>query len=205
MIEAKRTWLGVVFFELYAKIQLRRYFRNIYFDGSFADRGKPVLIIANHFSWWDGFIQILLNQKVLNKKFHVMMLEEELKKNLILNSTGAFSIKKNSRTVIDSLNYSVQLLKNSCNMVLIFPQGKIESVYTHNFVFEKGIDYILKRLSDDVQVVFNVNLIDYFSFKQPSLSINYKEYKVNHKEDILSIEAAFNDYIHACMNKQVPR
>jgi 1-acyl-sn-glycerol-3-phosphate acyltransferase len=202
MIQANRTWLGVKFFDLYASVQLNRYFNSVEFDGAFIDLGKPVLMIANHFSWWDGFIQMKLNKQRLKRLFHVMMLEEQLRKHMILNKCGAFSIKKNDRSVIDSLNYSVHLLHNPQNLVLLFPQGEIQSLYTRPYVFEHGLYYILKRLGENVQVVFNINLVDYNSQKKPSLTIYYRSYPFVDKQCVQAMERDFNEYANTCIKKQ---
>lgn len=202
MIKANRTYFGVRFFDLYTKIQLKRYFRKVSVNGDFEDNGKPVLVIANHFSWWDGFIQLWLNKKVFKRKFHVIMLEEQLRKFMILNKAGAFSIKKNSRDIVESLAYTTDLLKQNENMLLIFPQGEIQTLYTHDFVFEKGVEYILKKLDGEVQVVFNVNLIDYFSFKKPSLNIYFRHYILADKIDIKTIQQDFTYFAHQCIKNQ---
>lgn len=202
MIKANRTYFGVRFFDLYTKIQLKRYFRKVSVNGDFEDNGKPVLVIANHFSWWDGFIQLWLNKKVFKRKFHVIMLEEQLRKFMILNKAGAFSIKKNSRDIVESLAYTTDLLKQKENMLLIFPQGEIQTLYTHDFVFEKGVEYILKKLDGEVQVVFNVNLLDYFSFKKPSLNIYFRHYILADKIDIKTIQQDFTHFAHQCIKNQ---
>lgn len=202
MIKANRTYFGVRFFDLYTKIQLKRYFRKVSINGDFEDNGRPVLLIANHFSWWDGFIQLWLNKKVFKRKFHVIMLEEQLRKFMILNKAGAFSIKKNSRDIVESLAYTNDLLKQKENMLLIFPQGEIQTLYTHDFVFEKGVEYILKKLDEEVQVIFNVNLVDYFSFKKPSLNIYFRQYMPADKIDIKTIQQDFTYFAHQCIKNQ---
>lgn len=203
MIQANRTWLGVKLFDIYALVQLNRYFNSLKFEGFFVDSGKPILLIANHFSWWDGFIQMELNKQYLKRQFHVMMLEEQLRKHMILNKGGAFSIKKNNRSAIDSLNYSVRLLHNPRNLVLMFPQGEIQSIYTRSYIFEHGLYYILKRLGENVQVVFNINLIDYYSCKRPSLTLYYQSYQFEDMQCVQTIERDFNDYANECIKKQI--
>ncbi|WP_165021975.1 lysophospholipid acyltransferase family protein [Dysgonomonas sp. ZJ279] len=205
MIKANKTYLGVLFFDLYAKIQLKRYFREITVIGDFEDNGKPVLLIANHFSWWDGFIQLWLNKRVFKRKLYVMMLEEQLRKFMILNKGGAFSIRKSSRDIVESLAYTTDLLKHKENVLLIFPQGEIQTLYTHDFVFEKGLEYILKKLNGEVQIVFNVNLVDYFSYKKPSLNIYFTPYTLGDTIDIETIQQDFTRFTHECIKNQTEK
>lgn len=202
MIKARHTYTGKLVCDFFSEYRLNDAFRSVKIYGEGDSKGLPVLMIANHFSWWDGFIQYRLNRKVFGKIFHVMMLEEQLSKNMILNKGGAFSIRKNTRDIIHSLNYCTDLLKDKDNLVLIFPQGKIESIYTPYIQFEKGLDYLLKRVTNEVQLVFNINLVDYFSQKKPSLNIYYKTYSLSSPFDLADIERDFNIYLDECKSLQ---
>ena len=74
-----------------------------------------------------------------------MMLESELRKRWIFSYSGGFSVAHGSRSSIESLNYSADLLQNNSNLVLMFPQAKMHSIYNDNLKFERGIEYIAKR------------------------------------------------------------
>ena len=132
-----------------------------------------------------------------------MMLEKELRKSMVLTKAGAFSINKGSRSSIESLQYAVDIIKNPENMFLFFPQGEIKSVYTYNFEFEKGaLSYIFKKAKNDFEFVFNVNLIDYSSFRRPELSIYYKTYSFDKNATVDDVERDFNTYAQSCIEKQ---
>lgn len=125
-----------------------------------------------------------------------MMLEEQLQKNRILNYTGGYSIKKNSRCIIETLAYTSDLLTNAKNLVLLFPQGKIESIYADNFTFESGLSRVLKHLKNDVQLLFVANMVEYGSFTKPEVNIYLSEYKSslsNTQELQLSYTAFYED------------
>jgi 1-acyl-sn-glycerol-3-phosphate acyltransferase len=202
MIKSNHTFLGRLFFNCYAHLKLNRQFRTIHFVGKIEDNGFPTLIISNHFSWWDGFIQILLNRRILNRQFHVMMLEEQLRKFMLLTKYGAFSVQKNSRSVIESLNYSVDLLNDNKNLLLLFPQGEIQSLYTDYYKFETGLQYILRNKKSEIQLIFNINLIDYFSDKKPALSVYFKKYELQKNSSLTDIEEEFNRFAMHCKSEQ---
>jgi len=202
MIKANHTFGGRIFFNLYSGIKLKKQFREIRFIDDLEDAGLPVLIIANHFSWWDGFIQLQLNKRFFKRSFHVMMLEEQLNKFMLLNKGGAFSVQKNSRDIIESLNYSLDLLSDPKNVVLLFPQGEIQSLYTTDFRFETGLNYLLKNLKTEIQLVFNVNLVDYFSNQKPELRLYYKTYPLRPDSSLKSIESDFNLFAKECKLQQ---
>lgn len=203
MIKANHTPLGYLFFKWFTNIQFKRYFHQTRIIGDKEDVGKSVLVIANHFSWWDGFIQFYLNQNTYKRRFHVMMLEEQLRLHMILNKGGAFSVKKNSRSLMESLSYCVELLEDKNNIVVLFPQGAIQSLYQTNFHFEKGVEYILKSSGNDIQCVLNVNLIDYHSQKKPTLNIYYKNVSITESPDKISIEEQFNRFYNECVQNQL--
>jgi len=176
IIKARHHWFIYPFFKLYAVYRIGRHFNKVLVSGSFQDRDLPVLLISNHISWWDGFWAMYVNVKFLHRKFHFMMLEEQLKRFSFFINTGGYSVKKGSRSVIETLNYTLELLSDKKNMVLLFPQGKITSVYQKSIYFERGIERILKEVNGKVQIMFLANLVDYFSEEKPSLHIYLKEY-----------------------------
>lgn len=177
-------------------------FRKVAIHDEFEDRGKAVLLVGNHFSWWDGFFAYYLNSKLLKRKIYVMMLEEELRKRMFLNKAGAFSVKKGSRSVIESINYAASVLDDPGNMLVMYPQGEIQSVYTMPLKFEKGIGDIIRRAKGDFQLIFYAALVDYFSFRRPSLSFYLKEHEVKEGFDDGSIESEFNDFFNNSTERQ---
>ncbi|MEI8085437.1 MAG: lysophospholipid acyltransferase family protein [Paludibacter sp.] len=203
MIKANHSYFGELFFKYYSKIKLKNHFQNIKFEGEIKDLGQAILVISNHFSWWDGFIQLQLNNRFFKRKFHVMMLEEQLLKFKILNKGGAFSVQKNSRDIINSLNYSVEILNDKNNLLLMFPQGEIQSLYTDNYIFENGLGYLLKNRKTDIQLIFNINLVDYFSESKPTLTIYFKEFIYDCNTNFKDIELDFNKFTSDCKFKQV--
>jgi 1-acyl-sn-glycerol-3-phosphate acyltransferase len=170
-------------------------------DGRFFDNGNSILVIANHISWWDGFWIEFLNQKILYRKCHFMMLEEQLKKHWYFNYTGGYSIKKKSRSIVESINYSIDLLKQPENLVLMFPQGQIHSLYNNKVTFEKGIERIVHNIAPDTQILFVANLIDYLSDSNPNLFIYFKTFlaKDFHQSNT---EGEYNKFYDQAINTQ---
>ena len=101
MIEANHRWFYVWFIRVYTAVNLRLNFRKIIIEGdTVVPEDKPLLLVGNHFSWWDGFFAYYLNYTLWRRKFHVMMLEEQLEKRMFLNKVGAYSVKRGSRSEI---------------------------------------------------------------------------------------------------------
>lgn len=201
-MEARHNRIVYPFFKNYTLWIVKRNFSRVIITGAPEKKDIPVLLIANHAGWWDGFWAENVNLKVFGKKFYFMMLEEQLRKYRFFNYCGGFSVRKNTRSVIDSISYSAVLLSEPGNMVLIFPQGKIESSCKTAIRFEKGIGKILEKTNrQKVQIVFLVNLTDYFSEKKPALFQYLEEYD---KDDTsyTSLESAYNDFYQRCLSDQ---
>ncbi|MCB9426533.1 MAG: 1-acyl-sn-glycerol-3-phosphate acyltransferase [Flavobacteriales bacterium] len=206
MIRANHSAFWVKFSKLYTKILVGFFFRNVRFVGDYQENNKPILLLSNHFSFFDGFIQILLNDKVFKRQYNFMMLEKELKKNMILTKIGASSINKGHRSKVDSLKYAVEMLSDSKKLFLFFPEGRIKSLYTRNFVFEKGmLNYILENKGQEFELVFNVNLLEYGSQLRPEITAHYETFSLNSDTTSEDIESAFNTFANACIEKQNPR
>ena len=194
MIIARQNPLVVTFFKMYTYLKMKQNFNSVSVSGNVDVSKNAVLLIANHISWWDGFWALFLSTKIFRKKYHFMMLESELRKRWLFSYSGGFSIAHGSRSSIESLNYSADLLQNSDNLVLMFPQGKMHSLYNDNLKFEKGIEYILKKCESKPTIVFLATLVDYFEHPKPDLFFYTEEYK-SENNDVKSIEKAYNDFI----------
>ena len=181
---------------------IRWHFSRVSFVGDFQDRGLPVLMIGNHFSWWDGFIANLINIRMLHRRFHVMMLEDQLAGREFLNKAGAYSIKKGGRSAVESLRYTAELLQEDQNLVVLYPQGEFQSLYTRRIKFEKGIQVIASQVKKEYHFLFYVALADYYSDKKPFLNIYLREVSRELALDAGELESAYNRFLDECILQQ---
>lgn len=198
MIKPRYSVPVLQFFHWYIPYVLRSDFQKVEIHGTGAHFPKSILTISNHFSWWDAFILFYLNDKVFKKQFNVMMLEEQLKRFWLFNYGGVYSIKKKSRDIIESLNFTCRLLEDDGNMVQLFPQGMIQSQHLQSLHFEKGLEYVLKNATADYQVIFTVALTDYFSNRKPSLHIFYEAFNREKTTDLVLLEQSYNSFYTNC-------
>lgn len=201
ILKAKHNFLIYPFFQWYALWLIKRKFSKANIIGSFNDKNLPVLLISNHISWWDGFWAMYLNLKILKRKYHFMMLEEQLRKYWFFNYTGGFSVNKKAKSVIETLNYTSELLSDANNMVLVFPQGEIQSLHLQTFQFEKGINHILRGKEERIQILFLANLVDYFSTPKPNINIYIQEYQ-GLPINVESIENGYNEFYKQSVEHQ---
>ena len=155
----------------YVHFILRRHFYKIGFNTIEIDQSKSILLIANHFSLWDGVVLYWVMKQLSTKKFHVMLLEETSKKEPMLKYGGAFSVSKGSKEIIQSLNYAVELLAEPANLVLIFPQGKLYSNFVDGVHFEKGVMKIMNEAQGHFQLIYAATFIENFQHKKPTATV----------------------------------
>ncbi len=200
-LKAKHNFFLYNFFKGYARFKIRRNFDAVHITGNFRGTGKPVLLLANHISWWDGFWAMYLNMSVLRKRFYFMMLEKELRKYWFFNYTGGFSVKKKSRSILESLSYAGELLKDNDNLVLVFPHGRLQSMHQQNFRFEKGIERIIKNSAGKVHILFMATLVDYFSKPKPAVYIYINDFE-DSDFTAENIQDGYNEFYGECVERQ---
>ncbi len=200
MIRARHKPFYVWLFNQYTRIMLKRHFHEIIINSDVSLRKIPTVIVANHFSWWDGFFVVYINYRFFQKKFYVMMLEEQLKKHRILSKAGAFSVNKKKKSILESIEYCISLLDKPENLLLFYPQGEIQSSYNFPLKFEKGLLKILDGTNKEFQLIFLVVLTDYFSNRRPVLSLNMTEYSGPFSHS--GIEKAYNNFMMECIKSQ---
>ncbi len=204
ILKAKHHSFIYPFFQKFTLWKMKLNFHEVKRFGSFKDNDLPLLIISNHTSWWDGFWLMHLNLNLLNRKFHFMMLESQLRKFWFFNYTGGFSVNKNSRSILETINYTAKLLSDKQNMVIVFPQGEINSAHNQNMRFEKGIERIIAKCENEISVLFVVNLTDYFSNSKPTLFQYIKEYELE-DIDINAFEKSYQLFYNQSVNSQINR
>lgn len=220
MIKAAHNPLFEAFFGAYLFVHMRKSFRKITLENKVVDRRGPVLLIGNHFSWWDGFIVRHVNKRIFKRRLHLMMDEEQLEKRRFLSRLGAFSIRKNSRSALESLQYAADVLKDPDNLLVLFPQGRFQSLHQHPVNFEKGWYRILKQAPPNVQLVFMASLIDYFAYSRPHLTVYLQDFPFSQSsgqpdKHLLNtaeeqhafsngddVEHAYNEFLKRCIEHQ---
>ncbi len=201
ILKAKHNAVIYPFFKWYIRFKINRNFIPVKITSEIIEKNLPVLLITNHNSWWDGLWVEYVNQRIFKRKYHFMMLEDQLRKFWFFNYTGGFSVRKNSKSIIETLDYTRQLLTNKNNLVLMYPQGEIQSMHEPVFKFERGLEYILKKMENPVQVVFMVSLVDYFSNPKPGLFLYLKEFDgMDFKTETILLK--FNKFYVDCVEKQ---
>lgn len=183
------------FFGHYINRSLKRNFHQINFNHIPVDHSRAILLLANHYSWWDGFIFYHLNQLLFKKQPHVMVLETTVKQWPFMRHLGAFSINPRSKSMSKSLNYAAGLLDDPDNLLLIFPQGKLYSNFIDDIRFENGLSRIIAQSSKKFEYIMAASFTEHLDHKKPSVNIHLKS-AVIPGDDIPTLNHVYNQHYH---------
>lgn len=156
MIKADHKKWAAFVFDIYLNRLLKKSFYDFRIINELPafDYSKSIIVTPNHFSWWDGFFIYWANKKLFSRKLYVLMLEEQLKRYWFFKKLGCYSIDLNdSRKMIVSLKYTMDLLLKPNNLVIIYPQGEIQAYDEKNIVLKEGLDFIAKKSAVDFHIL----------------------------------------------------
>ncbi|TWR30223.1 hypothetical protein FPZ43_04575 [Mucilaginibacter pallidiroseus] len=169
MIPAQRKKFMADMFAKYLFFRMRRIFNRLEVATPVSVKpGHSVLLLCNHFGWWDGLWANYLAYKYLHRQSYIMMQEDHLQARMWANHLGAFSMPRKSREMIKSLQHAAGLLDDSENLVVVFPQGELISNYTTDLKVEQGIDRLIKNIKGPCQIIYNACFVEYFESLKPS-------------------------------------
>ena len=174
MIKPGKNFVIRFILHYYVNWIVDRHFHEVHFEPVEGDPNKSILLIANHFSFWDSLILYIVCYKLLKKKFYVMVREDTTIQLKYLKYGGAFSVNKNSRDMLQSLDYAAELLNDPQNLVLIFPQGKLYSNFVNDIHFEKGIAKVIEKAEGKFQLLFAATFVQYLKHKKPTATVYLK-------------------------------
>lgn len=108
----------------------------------------PVIVYANHSSWWDGHLAMFLNEECWHLDGYVMMEEKQLARYRFFTHVGGFLIdRQEARSAMRTLDYAAQLMSAQPGRVLLlFPQGEILANDARPLSFFNGTAHLVKRI-----------------------------------------------------------
>ena len=151
MLKANKSRWFEKIYAVYNRNLFNRRFNSLQVSGlkflKVKEEKTPLIIYANHSSWWDGLTAFQISRQAGLDSF-IMMEEKQLKKLRLFRKLGAFSVvRENNREALKSINYSIQILEQNPKRTLwIFPQGEISPNDARPLRFYNGLARIIKSL-----------------------------------------------------------
>lgn len=170
-------------------------------------KNHSYMLMSNHFSFWDGFWACYLMINGLNpcgniKGLYIMILEKQLQKNMFLRFLGCFSIAPGKVSISESLDYAAQVLNTPGNVLLMYPQGNLESLYVRKIIVKEGIVEIANRVTGNCQLVWSSNFLQYFESFKPSVYFNMLDCGVAKDFELDGFTKKINKHHNTIMQKQ---
>ena len=108
----------------------------------------PVMLVANHVSWWDGFLLREVHRLLRpDAPLHVVMLEAELRRTPLFRGMGAVPLGPGpmaARALATDL--ARRLGRRPDAVVGFFPQGRIWPAHRRPLGFRRGASWLAGRL-----------------------------------------------------------
>ncbi|WP_421946207.1 1-acyl-sn-glycerol-3-phosphate acyltransferase [Pedobacter sp.] len=199
----KKNTIIYRFFAWYISFIIKKDFAAFNYESVTLKKESSVLVLANHFSWWDGFLIFYLNKKIFKKEFHVLVNADNYAKVSFLKYLGAFAAAKSGKDILDTLSYAGELLNNPNNLVLVFPQGKLHSNHLQDISFEKGVMQIINASTKNTNIIFAATFIDYFSKRKPSAYTYLQNWEIEEYTSLQLLKSAYNKHYNASLVKQI--
>ncbi|MCP9492946.1 MAG: lysophospholipid acyltransferase family protein [Pyrinomonadaceae bacterium MAG19_C2-C3] len=90
-----------------------------------ASASVPLVLYANHASWWDGLVTFQVGHYAGLDQFF-MMEEKQLRGYPLFRRLGCFSVvRDDARAALLSIKYATDLLNDTNRALWIFPQGEL--------------------------------------------------------------------------------
>lgn len=145
---------GMRIFELWFLPWMRTRVRAVRMAGARRlDEDRPLVMVANHISWWDGFIMRAVQRAVRPySPFSVIMDREHYERFRFFEWIGAVPIEPGSAS---STMSTIAELRRRASVrpdltVTFFPQGRIWPSTRRPLGFGRGVELFIRRLGADV-------------------------------------------------------
>ncbi len=170
MIAAAKSPLLTWALDRYVHWKLRSNFRGVWCDGALPDGDEPLLMYANHTSFWDGFAAHALSE-AHGRDGYALMEEQHLARYRFLSRLGAFSIRRgDARSARETLKYAATLLTRPRAVVCVFPQGVLSPRAAPPLKLERGVE-LLARMTG-VRCVPVAMHFGFFGHEYPDIVLN---------------------------------
>lgn len=168
---------------------------------------KSYILMCNHLGFWDGFWACYLAYYAIHKEnnlngFYMMVLKKQIQKNPWIKYFGAFSIVPHSKTSTESLTYAAEILNTPGNLLIIFPQGNLESQHVRHIEMKDGIKTIMSIVKGSCQLIWSSNLTEYFESLKPSVYFHMLDCGTEADFDFEALKSKINHHHKDAIKKQ---
>lgn len=134
MIPARKSGWFTAFFARHARTRIARTFGRVLVAGADQLRAAcaegPVLVVANHTSWWDPLVALWLTNVVVPSDSFAMMDAANLRRLPFFGRVGAFGVDlTDASDGARAIRHAARLLVGARRLVWIYPEGRERSPF----------------------------------------------------------------------------
>jgi 1-acyl-sn-glycerol-3-phosphate acyltransferase len=136
------------FFQRIVRAYFRRHFRAVMVQHAerLAEARGPLIVFANHSSWWDPMVSILLAQALLpGRKHYAPMDAAALAQYPILRRVGIFPVEMSTARGAAQFLRTSQAILAKGDVVWITPQGRFADPRAATLAFKPGLGALAAR------------------------------------------------------------
>jgi 1-acyl-sn-glycerol-3-phosphate acyltransferase len=139
------------FFERIVRAYFRRHFRAVMVQHGerFAEVRGPLIVYANHSSWWDPMVSVLLARSLMpGRKHYAPMDAAALARYPILRRIGIFAVEMGSARGAARFLRTSQAILAAGGVVWITPQGRFSDPREPSLGFKQGLGALTIRTTE---------------------------------------------------------
>ena len=117
-------------------------------DAEPIDDNSPIIAYANHASWWDPIMAMLLQQAFFDKRtFYAPIDADALEKYRIMAKLGFYGVRLESLSgAMEFLDRTKSILESKKVTIWITPEGRFSDVRDHTLPLMPGLSHLASRV-----------------------------------------------------------
>ncbi|WP_433975516.1 lysophospholipid acyltransferase family protein [Tunturiibacter lichenicola] len=142
------------FFRRIVRGYFRRHFHAVRISGAagFSALAKsdagPMIVYANHSSWWDPMVSVYLAERFMSARQHYAPMDAAaLERYAVLKRVGIFGVEMNSTRGAATFLRTSEAILASGGVVWITPQGRFVDSRTRPLEFKPGLSALASRVA----------------------------------------------------------
>jgi 1-acyl-sn-glycerol-3-phosphate acyltransferase len=169
---------AIALFGVYLRWYMRRHFHSVRIAnaGRIPPQAQPLILFANHASWWDPLTLMILAESVLPEREHYAPMDStSLDHYSIFRPMGFFPVDNNSsRGAAQLIRTGRQVLSRPGAVLWITPESQFQDVRKRPVVFRPGLGALMTRTGRQTCVPIAVEYT-FWEERLPEVLINVGE------------------------------
>ena len=136
----------------------------------------PIVVFANHSSWWDPMVSVLLAREFLSKRHHYAPMDAAaLERYGILKQVGVFGVElKSARGAAQFLRTGLDILKNH-GVLWVTPQGRFADARERPLEFKPGLAALAAKVKGGCTVLPMAIEYTFWDERLPEVLLHFAE------------------------------